>query len=131
MAGAKVTLTLYPDADCAALARKEQLSTAQEEELKSCKRELPAIKADRGGRYSFAEPAPGWYQLSVVWSLGERPSELGLLSMHFRDGFFTMLGESKDTPGAYIGVGSQEEPFEFAGTKDVVVDFDYNKPDDS
>ena len=132
MQQAEVTLTFYPGEACEKLATSaDDLSEADQQQLTACSQALAPTRADEQGRYRITELTPGWYSLSLSWTLSQKPDQLGLMSMAFRNGFLTVLGESTDNPGTYVGIAVMNDPFYYSGTEAQQVDFDYNQPDTS
>lgn len=128
MKDAQVSLTSYQDEACVKLGNSTtQLSASEEQQLKECRKELTTTTTDAQGQYKLSDIKPGWYSLRINWILSKQPDELGLMSIATRDGFLTILGESKETSGKYIGIATQNNPFYFSGEESMTVNFDYNK----
>ena len=93
----------------------------QKKQLEACAVNAASTKSDAQGHYEFSKVEPGWYSLSMVWPLSKKP-QLGLWGARVRNDFFIMNGELKETPGKYVAVAVQVEPFRYAEREAKVLD---------
>ncbi|MBI2956287.1 MAG: carboxypeptidase regulatory-like domain-containing protein [Acidobacteria bacterium] len=124
-------LTLYPDEACRKLntTKSEELSEQQKRQAGECQRNAGKTSTDSRGRYSFANPQPGWYSLTFSWK-SDRKADLPFASgplrhflMQHHEGCLATYVETTATPSSsYISVCSD---IRFTGNENVVKDFKF------
>jgi hypothetical protein len=116
---AEIDLQLLQDDHCAKLFVSRRHDVRAQQNLRACTRDLLSTRPDNDGRYRFADLAPGWYAIHIVWSMAEKPPH----PREFKRGDWAVAFPGyKDKTGMYDAF-AQGKPFYISGESDVVKDY--------
>jgi hypothetical protein len=127
IAQATVFIQSLKDEVCVALFNKLSPDSDDKRALKRlqhCVKDEGSVVVDSRGQYQVVPKKSGWYCLHFLWDIQPKPAQPS--SFRVGDWIAQFVGQ-KDFSGKYDAM-AQGVPVFFAGTKDVVQDFDYEGP---
>jgi hypothetical protein len=122
--GAVVRLQFFPTTVCRDLgASTRELTPAERDEFARCAGDIAPITTDASGAYSFAGLAPGWYSMSVRWTIDQKPAVAAPNTIV--DGFVIIYMETRSMPPQYILSALGVAAFELKAGQQVRRDFNF------
>lgn len=113
---AEVLLKVYKDENCMKLGKQQNLSPEQDAQFKQCRQQVSTSNSDAQGKYSFANVADGWYDITVNWITKDDPLPANPmwkpLFLYREADFLITFIAAKDGSFHMLAVG---EPFQFQG----------------
>jgi hypothetical protein len=98
---ATVRLQFFPTTVCRDLgASTKGLTPAEQAEFARCATDIAPFTTDATGTFSFPGLAPGWYSMSVRWTIDEKPAVAAPNTIV--DGFVIIYMETRSMPPRYI-----------------------------
>jgi hypothetical protein len=117
-----VRLQHFPTTACRDLASStKQPTPAEQAEFARCAVDLAPDSTDAAGAFSFPDVAPGWYSMSVRWTIDQKPAIAAPNTVI--DGFTIIYLETQSQPPRYILTALGLTPFELKAGERLTRDF--------
>lgn len=122
---AVVRLQHFPTTACRDLATStKQPTPAEQAEFTRCAVNLAPDSTDAAGTFSFPDVAPGWYSMSVRWTIDQKPAVAAPNTVI--DGFTIIYLETRSMPPRYILTALGMAPFELRPGERLTRDFTHH-----